>query len=81
MSPVVLVVQNLRLVDLENEKHRLEMLALRKDGESYTAERQRLEVAARKEWLKVRPETMWSAEWLGDGADCQLGRGRGTSWP
>lgn len=45
--------QDARLLDLEREKARLEYIALRQETDSRRQERQRVEIAARKEWLRV----------------------------
>jgi hypothetical protein len=45
--------QDMRLVDLESEKARLDMLALRREEARLLRERQRVEIAARRDWLKA----------------------------
>jgi len=43
----------MHLLDLEEEKRRLELLQLRKAGEKVKRERASMEVAARREWAQV----------------------------
>lgn len=45
--------QQTRLIDLENEKARLEAMLRRDETATQARARQKAEIAARKEWLRV----------------------------
>lgn len=45
--------QQTRLIDLENEKARLEAMLRRDETAAQSQARQKAEIAARKEWLRV----------------------------
>ena len=53
LASLVTYHQDVRLTALEKEKARLERLALRRHETIVKQERQVMEVAARREWLKV----------------------------